>query len=159
RHVPVCVISTEEAREQSIRLGALGFLMKPVQNKESLEQALAMLKHFVERPVRDLLVVSADKAWRDEVVGLMEGGSGRATTAASGAEALAALRRQPADCVVVSPELPDMTPDGLAGELSAEPALADLPLIVYGKKEASTNGEAGHGSVAAPPAVRRVGSP
>ena len=40
RHIPVCVISTEEARERALTPGAMAVVDKPIQTKEVLEQAL-----------------------------------------------------------------------------------------------------------------------
>ena len=40
RHIPVCVISTEEARERGLKLGAMAFVAKPIQTKETLERTL-----------------------------------------------------------------------------------------------------------------------
>jgi CheY-like chemotaxis protein len=78
------------------------------------------------------------------VVNLFDGGTVRATKAAAGREALEVLRRQPADCVVVDQDLQDMTSEAFAAELAQDPALAEVPLIVYGKRETATNGDAGH---------------
>jgi CheY-like chemotaxis protein len=158
RHIPVFVISTEEARERSLRLGALGFIPKPVHTKEELEQAVTRLKDYVERTARWLLVVSSDAARCEEVLGLWDGGAVRATTAASGEEALAALRRNAADCIVLDQQLPDMTPESFAHELALDPELADLPLIVYGKQIAGGNGETGHGPYTGPANVRYINS-
>jgi HAMP domain-containing protein/signal transduction histidine kinase/DNA-binding response OmpR family regulator len=144
RHVPVCVISTEEARDRSLRLGALAFLLKPFQTKDALEQAIGRLKEFAERSVRNLLVVSADTAWRDEVLGLVDGGSVRSRAVNSGQEALTALRQQPADCIVISPEMADTTPEAFARELAQEPNLIDVPLIVYSRKQVASNGDSSH---------------
>jgi HAMP domain-containing protein/signal transduction histidine kinase/DNA-binding response OmpR family regulator len=158
RHIPVFVISTEEARERTLRVGALGFISKPVHTKEELEKAVSYLKDYVERPERSLLVVSADAARREEVLGLWGGGPVRPTTAASGEEALAALRRHRADCLVLDLNLADMSPEAFARELALDPDLADLPLIVYGKKGAGTNGELAHGPYAGPANVRYINS-
>src|SRR5207245_3393081 len=60
RHIPVYVISTEDAAEHGARLGAKGVLAKPIQNRETLEQTLDKIKQFVGRSVKDLLVVTQD---------------------------------------------------------------------------------------------------
>src|SRR5262249_25704107 len=49
RPIPVFVISTEEARERSLRLGVLGFIPKPIHTKEELEKGVVRLKEYVER--------------------------------------------------------------------------------------------------------------
>jgi HAMP domain-containing protein/signal transduction histidine kinase/CheY-like chemotaxis protein len=159
RHIPVYVISTEEARERSLRLGALGFVLKPVQTKEILEETVARLKDFADRPARNLLVVSPDAARSEEVLGLLDGAVIHLTTAATAREALLTLHRQPPDCLIILPDLPDMTPESFAEELARDPALADLPLIVYEKSLSATNGETSHGPLATAANVRRVSSP
>ena len=61
RHIPVHIISVEENWQRGLRLGAIDFLTKPV-TKESLDEALATLHEFVDRPVKRLLVVEDDEA-------------------------------------------------------------------------------------------------
>ena len=56
RHIPVHVISVDDSWQRGIRLGAYAFLKKPV-SKRALHDAFSSLKGFVERGVRELLVV------------------------------------------------------------------------------------------------------
>ena len=39
RHIPVCVISTDEARERALSSGALAFVAKPIQTREDARPA------------------------------------------------------------------------------------------------------------------------
>ncbi len=57
RHIPVCVVSTEEDHDRAMGLGALSVASKPFKTKESLEQFLDTIREFVDRPVKDLLLV------------------------------------------------------------------------------------------------------
>src|SRR5205823_14730964 len=82
RHIPVCVISTEDARERALTSGALGMLAKPVQTRETLDQLIDTLHEFVTRPVKSLLVVGREAAWRDKVLTLLGGGADLQITAA-----------------------------------------------------------------------------
>jgi CheY-like chemotaxis protein len=135
RHIPVCVISTEEARERSLKLGALSFLAKPVQTKEALERTLEALRDFVNRPVKDLLVVAGDPARRERMLEWIGNGAVQAAAVGTGGDALALLRQRRVDCVVLDPDLPDMPPEAFADGLAQEPALADLPLVVYAERD------------------------
>ena len=56
RHIPVHVISVDDSWQRGIRLGAFAFLKKPV-SKRALHDAFSSLKGFVERGVRELLIV------------------------------------------------------------------------------------------------------
>ena len=33
RHIPICVVSTDDSRERALQAGAIGFLAKPLQSK------------------------------------------------------------------------------------------------------------------------------
>ncbi len=140
RHIPVCVISTEEARERGLKLGAAAVVAKPLQTKETLERALDDMNHLVSRPVKDLLVVGGDEA-RRRVRDALGDGAAHIIEARTGAEALEVLRKRRVDIVVLHPDLPDMTAAALAEEAAREPHLADLPLIVHCDRPLNENDE------------------
>ncbi|MGI8966717.1 MAG: ATP-binding protein, partial [Limisphaerales bacterium] len=56
RHIPVHIITVDEDAEPRLTQGALGYLTKS-EKAESLQHALDDLKQFVERPVKNLLLV------------------------------------------------------------------------------------------------------
>src|SRR5207244_13353617 len=37
RHIPICVVSTDEARERSLNSGALAFVAKPIKTKDLID--------------------------------------------------------------------------------------------------------------------------
>src|SRR5262249_17999189 len=52
RHVPVCVVSTDEARDRALSSGALAFVAKPVKTRETLDALLDRVKDFVGRSLK-----------------------------------------------------------------------------------------------------------
>ncbi|ANH67940.1 HAMP domain-containing protein [Mitsuaria sp. 7] len=56
RHLPVCVVSTDDARERALQAGALGFLPKPLQSRDDVDVALRDLQRYLDRPRRRLAV-------------------------------------------------------------------------------------------------------
>ena len=40
RHIPVCVVSTDDSRERALNSGAIGFITKPVASGDVIEHAL-----------------------------------------------------------------------------------------------------------------------
>src|SRR5262249_47541680 len=40
RHIPICVVSTDDSRQRALNAGAIGFLTKPLQSVDEVDQAL-----------------------------------------------------------------------------------------------------------------------
>ena len=49
RHIPVCVVSTDEARDRALDSGAIGFISKPLVSRDLVDRAIERLKAFVSR--------------------------------------------------------------------------------------------------------------
>lgn len=140
RHIPIHVISVEEERDRSLRLGAVSYLQKPV-TRETLDHALNDTITFLNRPVKDLLVVEDDPAGRQAIIELIGNGDVRTTAVASGAEALAELAKRHFDCLVLDLGLPDMGGAELLKEIHRRFKSQAPPVIVYTGKDLSRNEE------------------
>ncbi len=134
RHIPVHVISVEEGRERSLRLGAVSFLQKPV-TKETLDNALTQTVDFINRPVKKLLIVEDDPVQRHNILELVGNGDVNATAVGSAVEALDALENNHFDCVVIDLGLPGMSGRQLIEEIQKRYGLRAPPVIVYTGKE------------------------
>jgi hypothetical protein len=93
------------------------------------------MKSLADRPLKHLLVVEDNDIERDHVVKMIGDHGVRTTAVASGAEALAALREQRFDCLVLDLRLPDVQGLELVEKIKNELNLHDLPVIVYTGKE------------------------
>ena len=49
RHIPVCIISTDDSRDQAMASGALAFVAKPIQKREVLDNLLGTITDFTNR--------------------------------------------------------------------------------------------------------------
>ncbi|HVZ33667.1 MAG TPA: response regulator, partial [Polyangiaceae bacterium] len=135
RHIPVHIISVEEERQRGMRLGAIAYLQKPA-SKEALEEAMGRIKTFVERPIKNLLVVEDNEAQRHSIVELIGNHDVKTTAVGTGEEALNLLRVDHFDCMVLDLGLPDMTGFQLIEKVKASPT-PELPIIVYTGREIS----------------------
>jgi CheY-like chemotaxis protein len=136
RHIPVHIISVEEARQRGLKQGAFGVINKPCQ-REWLEKAFDDMLTFIDRPSRNLLIIEDDQTQRDSIVELIGGGDIHTTAVASGQEALEALRHERFDCIVLDLRLPDMSGEQLIDQIQQEHGHGNLPIIVYTGKELS----------------------
>src|SRR5258708_19799953 len=62
RHIPVCVVSTDDARDRALNSGALGFIAKPLTSRDLVDQAIEQLRDFVSRPARQVLFMTPEAA-------------------------------------------------------------------------------------------------
>ncbi|HEY9800301.1 MAG TPA: HAMP domain-containing protein [Leptolyngbyaceae cyanobacterium] len=158
RHIPVHIMTVEEGRQRGLQLGAIAYLQKPV-TSEAISEALDKIRGFVERRVKNLLVVEDDELQRQTIVELI-GNSDVATVAVgTGAAALEAIRAQQFDCLVLDLGLPDMTGFELIEQIKLEPNGVTLPIIVYTGREISKTQETELRRIAETIIVKDVRSP
>ena len=140
RHIPVNVISADVQQQRGYRLGAIGYLEKPV-TKEAINEAMNAIKKFIERPAKNLLIVEDDEVQRKSIIELIGNGDVESTAVASGAEAIALLQERHFDCMVIDLGLPDMTGYELIKRIQDDLGLTHLPIVVYTGKDLTSKEE------------------
>ncbi|HVF63822.1 MAG TPA: response regulator, partial [Casimicrobiaceae bacterium] len=132
RHVPVAVISTDEARDRALESGAYAFLAKPVQNEAQIDALLAKLRQFVARDTRTLLAVSADAQRREWLADYLAGDDVRVVTAPDIETACAVLKAESIDAVVWDADMPVSASEKCLPAISEGETEDRLPVVVYG---------------------------
>jgi HAMP domain-containing protein/signal transduction histidine kinase/DNA-binding response OmpR family regulator len=141
RHVPVHVIADASERHGALSAGAAGFLERPA-GSEALAGTFAAAAAFLDRPVRQLLVVDDDEAERMSVSELVGAGEDVEVTAVgSSEEALAALAQRGFDCIVLDLKLPKMTGFALLDHLKEDERHRDVPVIIHTGKQLTRRDE------------------
>jgi CheY-like chemotaxis protein len=140
RHIPVQIITCEEERQHGLAHGAFAYLVKPT-TTEGIESSLQRLKAFARPHTKRLLVVEDNDMERQCIIDLIGHSDIEITGVATGSDALAALHELAYDCVVLDLRLPDMTGFELLDRIQAEPALRQLPIIVFTGKNLSVEEE------------------
>jgi CheY-like chemotaxis protein len=130
RHIPVHIISVEADPAPAQRQGALGFVTKS-ETRESLQLAFEQLKEFVDRPVKNLLVVEDDAIQTLSIQELIGNGDVKTTVVTTGKEALAAIQGQHFDCMILDLGLPDMSGTELLEQIKQADSSRTLPVIIY----------------------------
>jgi HAMP domain-containing protein/signal transduction histidine kinase/CheY-like chemotaxis protein len=139
RHIPVYVVSTVDNPEHGLALGARGVLRKPIQTTAALEEFLERVREFVDRRERRVLVVESNLERRQYLENALADFSAEIASVESGADAIAALAKGPVDCVVLTPELGDMSLASLAEQLLSRAEAAEAPLLLYLDGETSVD--------------------
>ena len=108
RHIPVQIITLDEDWQHGLAGGAFSFVNKPT-TMEGLKKSIARLTEYARAPHKRLLVVEDNPAELLGITELLGHDDIEVVTADNGEDALAILRQQPADCVVLDLKLPDMS--------------------------------------------------
>jgi CheY-like chemotaxis protein len=141
RHIPVHIISGIRERQQGLKAGAIAYLEKPV-TKEALEESFTKIGDFIDEQVKHLLVVEDDEAQRKSITELIAHEDVAITAVATADEALKALQEKHFDCMVLDLGLAQgKNGFDLLETVKSDPAMQDLPIIIYTGKELSQQEE------------------
>jgi CheY-like chemotaxis protein len=120
---------------------------------------LDRLKDFTTLRTKRLLIVEDSVTERQAIVELLGYTDIEIVTVGTGGEAIDALTDSPFDCMVLDLRLPDMTGFALLERLHAEPALADIPVVVFTGKELTATEQTQLKSMAKSVVLKDVQSP
>lgn len=141
RHIPVHVVSVEDFAATARRMGAVGYMLKPVK-RDALVQAFEALQQRLEQTLKRVLVVEDDPAQRESIVSLIAGEDVQIESVASAEEALERLSSNVYDCMVMDLSLPAMSGYELLAELSkTDSPYSYPPVIVYTGRDLSREEE------------------
>ena len=136
RHIPVQIITLDEDRQHGLAGGAFAFVNKPT-TIEGLKKSIARLTDDARSPRKRLLVVEDNPAELLSITELLGHNDIEVIAAEKGRDALAILREQSADCVVLDLKLPDMSGFELLEHIREDDALAQVPVVVFTGRELS----------------------
>ncbi|MGC2330144.1 MAG: response regulator [Candidatus Acidiferrales bacterium] len=158
RHIPVQMLTLDEDRQNGLTRGAFSFVTKPT-NPEGLEAALNRIKQYTTPRRKRLLVVEDNSAEQLGIRELLGHDDIDVSVVATGADGLAAIKADPFDCVVLDLRLPDMSGFDVLEQLRDDPAISDVPVVVFTGKELSPEEDARLHTLARSVVVKGVESP
>ncbi|MFO0859123.1 MAG: HAMP domain-containing protein [Phycisphaerales bacterium] len=158
RHIPVQVVTLDEDRQHALSRGAFSFVSKPT-TTEGLGDVLGKIKAFAEPRKRRLLVVEDNSAEQMSIRELLEFDDIEMAFVDSGRACLEALAGGVYDCVVLDLKLPDMSGFDVLESIRSQPALRDLPVVVFTGKALSPEEDARLHTFARSVVVKGVESP
>ncbi|MBE4573172.1 histidine kinase [Vibrio navarrensis] len=140
RHIPVHFMSANDANLDALRMGAIGYLTKPVDMKK-LEKAFGNIEEIISKPVKRLLVVEDDAIQQESIRQLIGEDDVHIVTVPTGEKALSELESARYDCMVLDLGLEDMTGFELLERIRRSETAARVPIIVYTGRELSKEEE------------------
>src|SRR5256885_14798996 len=93
RHIPVFVISAREEPRNALRLGALRFLTKPI-DEPQIQQIFAKANEMDQTKSKKLLLIEDDESQRDSIRELIGNSTAKVVEARDGSAALERVRNE-----------------------------------------------------------------
>jgi CheY-like chemotaxis protein len=121
------MVTIVDEHRRGVALGAAGYLTKPI-DRERLHRLVGRYRSPV-RPTR-ILVVEDDQIQRERARGWLAGQQWIVQEAADGREALARLREDKPDLILLDLMMPEMDGFAVVAALQKEPGWRDIPVIV-----------------------------
>jgi CheY-like chemotaxis protein len=158
RHIPVQIASVDEGRVHGLAHGAFAYLVKSA-TTEGVEAAFERIKAFIAPRVKRLLVVEDNDIERQAIADLLGYDDIELVSVGTGADALDALGKGAFDCVVLDLSLPDMSGFELLEEMHRQPALSEIPVVIFTGKDLDARDEAHLKTMAKQIVLKDVQSP
>jgi HAMP domain-containing protein/signal transduction histidine kinase/DNA-binding response OmpR family regulator len=129
RHIPVHIISGDENRRRGLALGAMTYLEKAAA-KDSLADAFTAIQLSTQKRLKKLMLVCHDETDRQEIAERLGAPDLEILPMATGREALAAVKQQYLDGIVLHLEIEDIGTMQLIEEIQNQLAPHIAPLMV-----------------------------
>ncbi len=130
RHIPVHFISGSDMNLDALRMGAVGFITKPV-SMEQLNEAYGTIEQVISTTAKNLLLVEDNETQRKAIIELIGNGDIHITSASTGQEAYNQLTAGNFDCMILDLGLPDMSGMELLEKIRNDEDIMRVPIIVY----------------------------
>ncbi|MBU1012752.1 MAG: response regulator [Bacteroidetes bacterium] len=140
RHIPVHFISASDKSMKAMKMGAIGYLTKPVSNNK-LDEAFKKIETIISKPIKRVLVVEDDQIMRTSIVKLLGDTNIKIVAVDTAQKAYELLKTEKFDCQILDLGLEDMSGFELLGKIRADKNIVDLPIIIYTGKDLSKEDE------------------
>lgn len=140
RPIPVHFISGQDASLEAMKMGAIGYVTKPV-TLQNLDDVFHKIRDMLTHTEKALLIVEDNETMRTSLCELLSGSDVQITAVASGEEAYRLLQSASFDCMVLDLGLADISGFDLLEKIKRDTRLMALPIIVYTGKELTKDEE------------------
>jgi PAS domain S-box-containing protein len=136
-NIPVVIVSMTDDSQLGFSLGAVEFLVKPVQRERLLEvvkRVRGVAGSAVKEPLR-VLAIDDEKATLELLEGLLRPEGCKMLLASGGREGIAlAIERLP-DVIILDLMMPEVTGFDVVRELRENAATREIPIIIFSAKD------------------------
>lgn len=134
RHIPVHFMSGSDQSSEAKKMGAIGYLLKPVSMAE-LGSAFKKIEHFMDQTVKKVLVIVNNEPRQQQIMELLKEVDIEITLASNREETCQHLQKIPFDCLIIDIDIKPDSGIKLLEQLQHEKQLNQIPVILYAERD------------------------
>jgi len=135
RHIPVHFITcaTPERQKEALKKGAIGYLNKPIDQKE-LDDIFQHIEMYISKSIKNLLIAINDDAMSMSLVESINNDDVLTASVSTANEAYEMLFSANFDCLILDVDLPDMPGIQLLEKIRNNSDIRQIPVIIFSNK-------------------------
>jgi len=141
RHIPVHMMSSLEAKKESLHRGAVDFINKPIAGRE-MQQVFKRLEEVINRDPGKVLIIEENPQHAKALAYFLDQYKIKQEVRSSVADSIDALRQDNIQCVILDMGIPDQHGYEMLEQIKNNEGLENLPIIVFTGKSLSKPEEA-----------------
>ena len=140
RHIPVHIMSSQEAKKESLKKGAVDFISKPMAF-EQMQEVFQKIEHVLSKNHKKVLILEENPHHAKALAYFLETFNVNAQISASVTESVQALQSEQVDCVILDMGIPDKQAYEALETVKQNPGMENLPVIIFTGKNLSKTEE------------------
>lgn len=140
RHIPVHMMSSYKVKKQSLLKGAVDFINKPFAY-EQMPEIFKKIEYVLNRNSKKVLIIEDNPKHASALAYYLETYNINSEVKSNVSESVDALKKDTIDCVILDMGIPDANAYQLLEEAKKDPALENLPIIIFTGKSLSMTEE------------------
>ncbi|SFD56330.1 Signal transduction histidine kinase [Chitinophaga sp. CF118] len=140
RHIPVHIISSLEARKESLQKGAVDFINKPLA-LEQMPLVFQRLEDALTRNPKKVLIVEENAKHAQALAYFLENFNVNTEITENISSSVTALKKEDVNCVILDMGVPDEQAFETLETVKKNPGLENLPIIIFTGKNLSRSEE------------------
>jgi signal transduction histidine kinase/DNA-binding response OmpR family regulator len=140
RHIPVHIMSSMEAKKESLTKGAVDFINKPVA-LEQMQEVFHKIEHLLSREHRKVLIIEENPKHAKALGYFLENFNVSIEISDSVSQGISALKKNGVDCVILDMGIPDQHAYETLEQVKKSQGLENLPVIIFTGRSLSKSEE------------------
>lgn len=136
RHIPVHIMSSDSAKKESMQKGAVDFIAKPIA-LDKLHEVFKKIEHIITQQGKKVLIVEENQRHAKALAYYLETFNITAEISNDMTNGVAALKRDDVECVILDMGIPGSNAYDTLDIIRKDPALENLPIIIFTGKSLS----------------------